>query len=93
MAGKKKAAANITVAADTAPSGYAEWLAEVKADIRRARTRALMAVNSEMIMVYWRIGRDILERQERHGWGAKVIQRVSADLRKEFGRPGMAREM
>ena len=42
-------------------------------------------MNVELIALYWRIGRDILERQERDGWGARVVDRLATDLRAEFG--------
>jgi predicted nuclease of restriction endonuclease-like (RecB) superfamily len=45
---------------------------------------APLAVNSELIGLYWRIGRDILERQEKQGWGSKIVERLAADLRAEF---------
>ena len=66
------------------PAGYADWLAGLKAQIREARLRASLAVNTELVALYWRIGRDILERQSRQGWGAKVVARLAADLRSEF---------
>jgi predicted nuclease of restriction endonuclease-like (RecB) superfamily len=66
------------------PAGYAEWLAEIKVRVHEARQRAALSVNRELVALYWRIGRDILERQERQGWGAKVIERLSRDLRKAF---------
>ena len=66
------------------PAGYAEWLATLKVRIREARLRASLSVNAELIGLYWRIGRDILERQDRHGWGAKVVDRLAVDLRAEF---------
>lgn len=66
------------------PEGYAELLAELKTRIREARVRAALAVNSELVLLYWGIGRDIIVRQEREGWGAKVLERLSADLRKSF---------
>jgi predicted nuclease of restriction endonuclease-like (RecB) superfamily len=66
------------------PAGYPEFLAEVKSRIAAARTRAALAVNSELIRLYWEIGRDILDREEREGWGAKVIDRLAADLRRDF---------
>jgi predicted nuclease of restriction endonuclease-like (RecB) superfamily len=69
------------------PTGYGTWLASLKARIREARVRASLAVNSELIGLYWAMGRDILERQQRDGWGAKVVDRLAADLRAEF--PGM----
>lgn len=54
------------------PADYAAWLAELKARIQASRQRASLAVNRELVELYWRIGRDILERQGREGWGAKV---------------------
>jgi len=72
------------VALIPAPEGYADWLAELKGRIHRAQQRATLAVNKELITLYWQIGRDILERQARQGWGAKVIDRLSHDLRTAF---------
>lgn len=66
------------------PAGYAELLAEVKERVRTARVRAALAVNRELIVLYWQIGRGILERQQTEGWGARVIDRLSEDLRQEF---------
>ena len=66
------------------PPGYGEWLAELKDTIRRTRLRASLAVNAELIGLYWRIGRDILDRQDRGGWGGKVVERLAVDLRAEF---------
>lgn len=63
---------------------YKQWLASLTDQIRNSRARAALAVNSEMIMLYWRIGREIMERQDRHSWGAKIIDRLAADLRAEF---------
>jgi predicted nuclease of restriction endonuclease-like (RecB) superfamily len=74
------------------PAGYAEWLAGLKVSIRETRLRASLSVNVELIGLYWRIGRDILERQEQHGWGAKVVERLAVDLRAEFrGMQGFSR--
>jgi len=66
------------------PDGYAEWLKDLKERIRGAQLRASVAVNRELVLLYWQIGRDILERQEREGWGAKVIGRLAQDLRAAF---------
>lgn len=66
------------------PAGYGAWLAGLKSQIRDARLRAALSVNAELIALYWRIGRDILARQERDGWGARVIDRLATDLRSEF---------
>jgi predicted nuclease of restriction endonuclease-like (RecB) superfamily len=66
------------------PTGYADWLAELKTRIHGAQQRAALAVNRELVRLYWQIGRDILERQRREGWGAKVIDRLAHDLRTAF---------
>lgn len=66
------------------PTGYADWLAELKARIHTAQQRAALVVNRELVLLYWQIGRDILERQARQGWGAKVIERLACDLRTAF---------
>lgn len=64
--------------------GYASLLAELKERIRAARLKAAVAVNQELIMLYWSIGRDILGRQSAEGWGARVVQRLADDLRRDF---------
>lgn len=66
------------------PDGYADWLAELKNRIHSAQQRATLAVNRELVLLYWRIGRDILTRQAEQGWGAKVIDRLAHDLRNAF---------
>jgi len=73
--------------ADLAPKGYEAFLGELKERIRTAQLRASLAVNRELVLLYWQMGRDILARQKEHGWGAKVIDRLSQDLRREF--PGV----
>jgi predicted nuclease of restriction endonuclease-like (RecB) superfamily len=67
-----------------AVSGYAEFLDEIKSEVRSAQVRAARAVNTELIDLYWRIGKLISDRQETRGWGAAVIARLAADLRGEF---------
>jgi predicted nuclease of restriction endonuclease-like (RecB) superfamily len=66
------------------PPGYADWLAELKNRIHSAQQRAALAVNRELVLLYWQIGRDILARQAEQGWGAKVIERLARDLRNAF---------
>jgi predicted nuclease of restriction endonuclease-like (RecB) superfamily len=66
------------------PADYAAWLVELKARIHAAQQRATLAVNRELVLLYWQIGRDILARQDREGWGAKVIARLAQDLRNAF---------
>ncbi|MBP9798946.1 MAG: DUF1016 family protein [Sterolibacterium sp.] len=69
------------------PEGYAPWLEELKGRIHTAQQRAALAVNRELVLLYWQIGRDILQRQAAQGWGSKVIERLAHDLRVAF--PGM----
>ena len=63
---------------------YAGLLQSLKTQISQARIRAHLSVNKEMISLYWNIGNQILERQKEEGWGAKVIENISKDLRSEF---------
>jgi predicted nuclease of restriction endonuclease-like (RecB) superfamily len=66
------------------PEGYADWLVDLKSRIYSAQQRAALAVNCELVLLYWQIGRDILARQASQGWGAKVIERLAHDLRTAF---------
>ena len=66
------------------PADYATWLMELKTRIHSAQQRATLAVNRELVLLYWQIGRDILDRQGREGWGTKVIERLAQDLRNAF---------
>ena len=66
------------------PDGYAEWLADLKGRIHTAQQRASLAVNHELVLLYWQIGRDILVRQADQGWGSKVVERLAQDLRAAF---------
>jgi predicted nuclease of restriction endonuclease-like (RecB) superfamily len=66
------------------PAGYAEWLVDLKARIHTAQQRAALAVNQELVLLYWQLGREILARQAQQGWGAKVIERLAHDLRTAF---------
>lgn len=63
---------------------YASWLTGLKLRVEQARQRAALSVNRELIALYWQIGRDILERQQRQGWGAKVIDQLARDLKAAF---------
>ena len=64
---------------------YGQWLAELKQRIHGAQYAALRAVNKELIVLYWDIGKTIYKRQETEGWGKRVVERLSADLKAEFG--------
>lgn len=71
-------------AAQLVPTSYAELLEDLKARIRAAQIRASLAANSELILLYWDVGQRILLRQQKEGWGAKVIDRLARDLRLTF---------
>lgn len=64
--------------------GYDIFLNDVKTRIRTAQVKAKLAVNQELVLLYWQIGREILTRQQQQGWGAKVIDQLSKDLQQDF---------
>jgi predicted nuclease of restriction endonuclease-like (RecB) superfamily len=66
------------------PAGYAGTLRDIKEHLRSARVRAVLAANPIVIEAYWHTGKIILQRQSEAAWGAKVIDRLAADLREEF---------
>jgi len=66
------------------PGDYAPLLAEIKARVRRAQTRAVLAVNAELIRLDWESGGMICQRQQQEGWGAAVIIRLARDLHNEL---------
>ncbi len=66
------------------PTDYPDFVATLKERIRTAQVRAVLSVNRELVLLYWQIGRDLLERQQSEGWGAKVVERLSRDLRSAF---------
>lgn len=66
------------------PGWYPDLLASVAGRVERGQRNAIGAVNRELVLTYWAVGRDILDRQHEEGWGAKVIDRLSTDLRRQF---------
>lgn len=69
---------------DPQPNGYSEWLKDLKNRIQTAQQRSVLVVNRELTLLYWQIGQEIVSRQEKSGWGAKVIERLAHDLRNAF---------
>lgn len=63
---------------------YFALLNGLKKRIRSAQVKAVLAVNRELILLYWQIGREVLARQQAEGWGGKVIERLAQDLKREF---------
>lgn len=70
--------------AELVPDDYASTLQELKQHVHHARYRAQRGANTEMLRLYWRIGRTIADRQAQQAWGSKVLERLAADLRSEF---------
>lgn len=71
---------------------YVRFLEEIKEKVRLAQVNASVSVNSELILLYWSIGRDIVRRQKIADWGDKFVDRLSADLLSEFpGTEGFSR--
>ncbi len=67
-----------------AKSDYLQFLKEIKEKIISARVNAYRKLNTGLIKLYWDIGKNIVERQERFGWGKSVVEKLSYDLRQEF---------
>jgi predicted nuclease of restriction endonuclease-like (RecB) superfamily len=63
---------------------YPQFLQGLKERIQTAQVRAALSVNRELVLLYWQIGREILQRQQQQGWGAKVIDRLARDLKRSF---------
>ncbi|MBS0501155.1 MAG: DUF1016 family protein [Proteobacteria bacterium] len=84
MAKKTGASTSSNVGKASAPAPYAALLADIKQRVRQAQVRAMLAVNAELIRLYWGIGQTIHERQQQEGWGAGVIPRLARDLHNEL---------
>jgi predicted nuclease of restriction endonuclease-like (RecB) superfamily len=66
---------------------YQDLLSHLREQIQTAQVKAALAVNRELVLLYWGIGKEILIRQREEGWGAKIIDRLAKDLQQSF--PGM----
>ena len=65
-------------------SEYNKWLRDLKAKIKRTQLKAALSANSEIIMLYWEIGKELYEKQEDQGWGNSVVDNLERDLSAEF---------
>ena len=63
---------------------YISFFQEIKDRIHKAQVKASLAVNKELIILYWDIGRRIVLQQQNEGWGTSVIERLAKDIRKTF---------
>ena len=68
--------------------GYADFLTDIKGRIQTAQVQAALSLSRQVVWLYWQIGHEVLERQTKHRWGAKVVDRLAADLKTAF--PGVA---
>lgn len=66
------------------PDGYLSLLQEIKDQVRSSQIKAAVTVNKELIKLYWTIGQSIAQRQEKEGWGAKVVEKLAKDLKSAF---------
>lgn len=66
------------------PDSYELFFDDLKKRISNARIKAALAVNKELVLLYWQLGRDIIERQKTEGWGSKVVTQLAKDLKREF---------
>ncbi|WP_440134752.1 DUF1016 N-terminal domain-containing protein, partial [Chitinophaga sancti] len=64
--------------------GYIEFITRLKRVIHEARLQTIQTVNQQLLILYWQIGNKILQMQNKEGWGTKVIDRISNDLKREF---------
>ena len=69
------------------PDNYDEFLKALKERIRNSQVRAALAVNQELIQLYWEVGKFIVQQQKEYSWGQGVIEHLSRDLKKSF--PGL----
>lgn len=63
---------------------YRQWLTELKQNIRKSQIKAAVAINTELIRLYWDLGKQIVEKQENAQWGSGFIEQLSKDLNAEF---------
>jgi predicted nuclease of restriction endonuclease-like (RecB) superfamily len=72
---------------EVSAANYKKFITSLKTKIRSAQIKGAIAVNRELIKLYWDMGKDVVEKQGQEGWGSKVLERVAKDLQNEF--PGV----
>jgi predicted nuclease of restriction endonuclease-like (RecB) superfamily len=73
--------------ATVTPPGYPNFIADLKERVRTAQLKALFSINREMTILYWEIGRSIVEKQKQAKWNSKFTEKIAKDLQNEF--PGV----
>ena len=69
-------------------AAYRQWLIGLKSSIQKSQIKAAISVNSQLIMLYWNLGKEIIEKQEKAAWGSGFIDQLSKDLKNEFPEMG-----
>ncbi len=65
-------------------SEYYTWIDQIKAKTHSTRTKIALSANSELLHLYWEIGKEIVAKQNKSGWGSKIIEKMAIDLKHEF---------
>ncbi len=65
-------------------TNYKNWISDLKNKIRTAQIKASLSVNEQMIMLYWEIGKSIVEKQQEYNWGSKIVEQMALDLKREL---------
>ena len=63
---------------------YQTFLKKIKEKVKTSQLKAAVAINQELIKLYWDIGNSVLERQKKEGWGAKTTEKLAKDLKSSF---------
>ena len=63
---------------------YSDWLKELKQKVRSVRIKAAVKVNAELLVFYWELGQDIVDKQKKTKWGDGFLKQLSLDLSAEF---------
>lgn len=63
---------------------YNDWFEYLKTKIRSAQLKAAVAVNYQLLQLYWELGKEIVEKQREAQWGDAVLEQLSLDLRLSF---------
>lgn len=72
---------------EVSTKNYKEFIRSLKSKIRSAQIKGAIAVNKELIKLYWETGRELFEKQKQEGWGSKILESIAKDLQNEF--PGV----
>lgn len=75
------------IKATVVKSDYQAFISNLKEKIRSSQIKAAVSVNRELVRLYWEIGKEIAQKQEKEGWGTKIVETVARDLQNEF--PGI----